>query len=86
MKCYYRIGDGEWIKGFVQSLSGATEVNFHSRSESGTVENQITLGSRPEVLFCGSYMIVTGLVSQKDGLYKLVSVDVSGGWVKPNVR
>lgn len=86
MKCYYRIGDGEWIKGFVQSLAGGTQVNFHSRSASGTVENQVTLGGKPEVLFFGSYMNVTGYVSQKDGLYKLVSVDVSGGWVKPNVR
>ena len=85
MKCYYRIGDGPWIKGFVQSLAGGTQVSFNSRTDDGRVENEITLHSSPEILFFGPWMAVTGYVPVKgeDSTYKLVSLDVSGGWVKP---
>jgi len=85
MKCYYRIDDGPWIKGFAQSMGGGTQVTFHSRTKDGRVENEITLGSTPEILIHGPWMSVTGYVPVKgqDNTYKLVSLDVSGGWVKP---
>jgi hypothetical protein len=85
MKCYYRIDDDPWIKGEVVSMAGGTQINFHSRTEDGRIAHEITLHSSPEVLFFGPYMSVTGFVSVKDqdNIYKLVSLDVSGGWVKP---
>lgn len=84
MKCYYRIGDEPWIKGLIQSFAGGTQIQLHSRDENGRVDNEITLGT-PEILFHGPYMSVTGYVPVKgqDHIYKLVSLDVSGGWAKP---
>lgn len=92
MKCYYRIDESEWIKGHITSMGGGLEINFHPVNEPetnmmvrGKPELLVTLCSRPEVLFCGSYMVVTGYVPIKTEprTYKIVSVDVSGGWVKP---
>lgn len=85
MKCYFRVDDGPWIKGQIVSMGGGTQVSVHSRADDGRVENQITLGSSPEILFHGPWMTVTGYVPVKgtDCTYKLVSLDVSGGWIKP---
>ena len=86
MKCCYRLDDGPWIKGEIVSMSGGREVNLHSRLEDGTVANELTFAN-PEVLFCGRYMCITGyqavesISSQR--IYKLISVDVSGGWFVP---
>lgn len=65
MKCYYRIGDGEWIKGEIVSMSGGTEINLHSRDQHGRVVHEIALTSSPEVLFHGPYMTVTGYVPKR---------------------
>jgi len=80
MKCYYQTRNNEntWFKGELISMSGGTEINFHSRDDSGKVINDITLWN-PEVLFFGSGFHVTGMIREKDkgdNIYKLESVDV----------
>lgn len=89
---YYRVDESEWIKGHITSMGGGLEVNLHPVDEPetnimvrGKPELLVTLCSRPEVLFAGPYMIVTGYfpIKEQRGKYQLVSVDVSGGWVKP---
>lgn len=88
MKCYYRTDDGPWIKGQITSMSGGTQISFCSRNESGVVD-EIILNSH-EVLFFGEKFSVTGYQQVKDdsgkivnNILKLISVEVSGGWVKP---
>jgi hypothetical protein len=88
MKCYYRIEDGKWLKGHANTHRGNLEVHFISRDENGTLIDNTVLTSTPEVLMHDSYMSVTGWVPVPDeagqrNLYKLVSVDVSPGWVRP---
>jgi len=87
MKCYYRLDDGPWIKGHIQSMNGGTQINLHSRGDDdrGPVQHEYTLVSTPEVLFHGPWMSVTGYIPVKgqDNIYKLTGFDVSGGWVKP---
>ena len=81
MKCYFRIADDEWIKGYVISLHGNREVHFSSEPKDAIKEFYVT---NPEIGFYSRYFSVTGYMPTEDrGCYQIVSIDVSGGWVKP---
>jgi len=80
MKCYYRVGDGEWIKGHVTSC-GAIDVYLSRVPQAG----QDIYFRSPEILFVNEGLLVTGhqKVKNKEYLYELITVKVSCGWVMP---
>jgi hypothetical protein len=82
MKCYYTDETDTWIKGNIVSTEGGRTVNLSSRNDNGTVVHEITL-RQTEIIFSNSYMIITGYIQQTGNDFKLRSVDVSAGWVKP---
>ncbi len=83
MKCYYQMPKGEeWIKGYLESLHGGTMVNFHSRTEAGVVENQLTF-TNTETHFYGSGFSITGYLRVGE-LYECVTVKVQT--TKPKVK
>lgn len=78
MKCYFRVAD-EWIKGYISSLHGNSEVHF--TAEPHTSMKEFLIG-HPETSFHSNYFCVSGYMPIEVG-YQFISVDVSGGWVKP---
>ena len=79
MKCYFREGDGEWVKGHIYN------VNHHCLricAEKGKMETGIDLYNA-EVRFYDTVIVVAGYSPREDGSYQPRSFDVSGGWVKP---
>lgn len=81
MKCYFRLGDDEWVKGHIYSLHGNREIHFTSEPNGIVKEFYII---NPEIGFFSRYFCLTGYMPVEDkGCYQVVSVDVSGGWVKP---
>jgi hypothetical protein len=78
MRCYFRVDyDETWLKGTVLSMHGGTVVALHSEQKT------ISLHSS-QILFGSGYMNVTGYAREgQDNNFKLVSVDISSGWIKP---
>ena len=73
MRCYFCI-DEAWIKGTVVSMSGGKEINFSSDQEVAP-RVDLTLW-KPEVLFGGNHISITGFENLGDKRYKLVGVEV----------
>ncbi len=85
MKCYYQLNyvkNDAWIKGHMVSWNGSRQVSF-SRVDS--TEN-FTL-SNYEIIFYESGFYISGYqdsgASEGHRVYKLTTVYVSGGWVRP---
>lgn len=81
MKCHYRIDDGAWVKGTVQTLQA---VDVCVTPEDRTADPKLSVMFRdPEILFDSTYIRLTGYQQVDGGLYKLISVDISPGWRDP---
>ena len=73
MKCHYRTGDEEWIKGEILSIKGGRWIQFLRDGHN----LDMTL-SDSEVIFHSDGMSITGFMpTDNRGTYKIVSVEVT---------
>ena len=80
MKCYFREGDGEWVKGYIMTTHSNRIVHLKQDLHLGTYSVELR---GAEILFPNDWMIVTGYTQIDENEHALRSFDVSGGWVKP---
>jgi len=79
MKCYFRIGDRDWIKG---QIEGQHQIVVEKVDEQG-FHVEVTLDAPSFMFALPDRFIITGYNHVGDGAYSLVSVDISPGWRKP---
>lgn len=84
MKCYYRIGDGEWVKGSVMTFAGTNMIISKAIGEAIAVGPEVSFFGTPECIFHSRGFDATGFVRQGESEeFKLVTVEIRPGWVKP---
>jgi hypothetical protein len=84
VKCYWQEGDGPWVKGYFYTFRGLTEMTFRRETPAGFQDAIVMTAGPPEIEVCDKILRITGFVRQgTENNYKLVTVDVSPGWVKP---